>query len=820
VRAHSLAPATFVRRFSTWILLAAAYTLAGRLGLALALVNPSATAVWPPTGIALAAVLVLGPGVWPGIFLGAFLTNLLTAGSSVTSLLIASGNTLEALLTAFLVNRLAGRHAFDTPSRVVRFSIAGVAGAGVSATVGVCTLCVFGLAAWTEYGSIWITWLFGNAAGAIVLTPVILTWHDHPRFDWPRERRLELALLALTPAVIVGLFIIHFPYPLAFLTLPLCVWAGFRFGQREAATITCALAGVAVWSSTSGLTAAAAAEHHLKDPLLVAQTFIAIATTIGLSVSAAAAQRRRAEEDLRRSHADLETRVRARTRELQASEAQLKTIIDAEPACVKLVSGAGVLLEMNRAGLEMLGARDLSQVMGRPAAGLVHPDDRDRFLEMHRAVCAGLPQRLEFRIIGLTGQERWVDTRAVPFELPGESGEPQTAMLSVTSDITQHKRLEEALRQAQKMEAIGLLAGGIAHDFNNLLTAIAGNTDMVLMTLSEDDPRRLELEEIATAAQRAGGLTRQLLAVSRRQVLQPTVLDVNRMVAELQKLLRRTIPEHIDLQLDLSPVDSVRADCGQLEQVLLNLAINAGDAMPTGGTLRLATATVDVDEALSQMRTPMPPGRYVRLAVSDTGVGIEAAMQARIFEPFFTTKAAGKGTGLGLATVYGIVKQSGGFIWVDSEIGRGATFEVYLPVVNEPVTAAVETVAAPVVQGGSQTILLAEDDAAVRRLARDVLRSGGYTVLDADNGDAALALARKYPEAIHALVTDVVMPGLNGRDLARQLTADRPDVRVIYTSGYTENVMLRAGFEHSLTLLAKPFRPGDLLRKVNETLSK
>jgi CheY-like chemotaxis protein len=367
------------------------------------------------------------------------------------------------------------------------------------------------------------------------------------------------------------------------------------------------------------------------------------------------------------------------------------------------------------------------------------------------------------------------------------------------------------------MEAIGLLAGGIAHDFNNLLTAIGGYTEVVLETLDDGDPRLEDLKEVAKAAKRAAALTRHLLAVSRRQILQPTVLDVNGMVVDVQKLLRRTIPENIDLQLELSPaLSSVRADRGQLEQVVLNLAINAGDAMPQGGHLRLATDTVDIDQAWAHRRRPMPVGQYVRLTVSDTGMGMTQETQAHIFEPFFTTKERGKGTGLGLATVYGIVKQSDGFIWVESHVGAGTTFEIYLPVVHEPTEPPVQVAPAVDMSGGSQTILLAEDDGAVRRLARDVLANQGYTVLDARDGDEALAIARRYPNAIHLLIADVVMPGLSGRDLAARLTLDRPDVRVLYTSGYTENVMMRAGFEPGLHLLVKPFLPGDLLRKVRE----
>jgi PAS domain S-box-containing protein len=513
------------------------------------------------------------------------------------------------------------------------------------------------------------------------------------------------------------------------------------------------------------------------------------------------------------------TERRADEQIVRRSERRLQTIIDAEPACVTLVSADGILLEINAAGIEMLGARNLEDVKGRRVSELIHPEDVDRFLEVHRMVCAGKSQRAEFRIRTLNGAERWVDSNLVPFDTPADTN-PQPAVLSVTSDVTEHKRLENQLRQSQKLEAIGLLAGGIAHDFNNLLTAIGGYTELVLDTFEESDRRRDDLHEVAKAVQRATALTRQLLAVSRRQVLQPTVLDVNGMIASVQKLLHRTIPESIDIQLDLAPdLEMVRADRGQLEQVALNLAINAADAMPHGGRLQFATQTVDVDESLAQRRRPMAPGRYVRMTVSDTGTGMAPDTLAHIFEPFFTTKQRGKGTGLGLATVYGIVKQSNGFIWVESAAGRGTTFEIYLPVVHEAAMPANEMAESPRFTGGSETVLLVEDDGAVRRFARHILATNGYTVLAARDGDEALGIARTYTGQIDLLIADVVMPGLSGRDLARRLATERPGVRVLYTSGYTEHVISRAGVPQELTLLPKPFLPADLLQKVGETLA-
>ncbi len=478
----------------------------------------------------------------------------------------------------------------------------------------------------------------------------------------------------------------------------------------------------------------------------------------------------------------------------------------------------GLLLDMNRAGLEMAGAHDISQLAGRPIVDLVHPDDRPRFLEVHRAACNGSPGRAEFRMVGLDSGERWVDAHAVSFETTNHGPDHPRAVLCVSSDVTERKNLEEQLRQGQKMEAVGLLAGGIAHDFNNLLTAISGYTELVMETVDEADSRRGDLLEVRKAAERAAALTRQLLAFSRKQMLQTRVLDVNTLVAEIHKLLRRTIPEHIDVVLDLqSLMDPVRADLGQLEQVLLNLAVNAADAMPQGGQLRFATTVADVDAVWARRHPPMTAGRYVRLTVSDTGVGMSEETQSRIFEPFLTTKPPGKGTGLGLATVYGIVKQSGGFIWVASQLDQGTTFDVYLPAVHEAIEPALPSVPRAEPRAGSETILIAEDDGGVRALARDVLRRCGYRVLEARDGDEALTIAREYGKEIHLLITDMVMPGLSGRLLADRLTALRPDIRVLYSSGYSEST-LHAGLDGHPTLLAKPYPPAELLHRVREIL--
>src|SRR5438309_3378671 len=370
------------------------------------------------------------------------------------------------------------------------------------------------------------------------------------------------------------------------------------------------------------------------------------------------------------------------------------------------------------------------------------------------------------------------------------------------------------------MEAVGRLAGGIAHDFNNLLTVITSYSDLLLEDLGTDDPKRSDVEQVRKAADGAAALTRQLLAFSRQQVVEPRVVSLNAVVESLQKILRRVLGEDVELAATPGPdLGAVRADVGQLEQVLMNLAVNARDAMPTGGKLTIETGNVEHDPAFARGHGAAAVRRFVMLAVTDTGVGMDEATKARIFEPFFTTKEPGKGTGLGLATVYGIVQQSGGFIWVYSEPGHGTTFKIYLPRVDAPAAGGAAGPAPATVPRGTETVLLVEDEPAVRAIAQQALERQGYTVLAAPSGADALALAAQHGATIHLLLTDVVMPGMSGRDLADRLTAQRPGIRVLYISGYTDNAIVRHGMlEPGLAYLQKPFRPDALVRKVREVL--
>jgi PAS domain S-box-containing protein len=395
-----------------------------------------------------------------------------------------------------------------------------------------------------------------------------------------------------------------------------------------------------------------------------------------------------------------------------------------------------------------------------------------------------------------------------------------THFIAIKAEVTERKRLEQQLRQAQKMEAVGRLAGGVAHDFNNLLTIISGYGGLLLEHPGIIEPLRGYVNEIRNASGRAASLTRQLLAFSRQQVLAPRVLGLNAVVANIEKMLKRLIGEDVDLVTNLGEsLWPVKADPGQLEQVLLNLAVNARDAMPNGGVLTITTANVEMDSASAQTHFPLSPGPYVLLAFNDTGIGMDAETQARIFDPFFTTKDKGKGTGLGLAMVYGIVKQSGGYIWVYSEVGKGTTFKIYLPRTAEEVDESGPGRSLVEAQQGTETLLLVEDEDAVRALVRNVLKERGYRVMEASRGQDALDLAEQYWGQIDLLVTDVVMPQMSGRELARRLANLRPQIKVLYISGYADNtVWYQGGLNSAVAFLQKPFSPEALAHKVREVL--
>jgi two-component system, cell cycle sensor histidine kinase and response regulator CckA len=499
---------------------------------------------------------------------------------------------------------------------------------------------------------------------------------------------------------------------------------------------------------------------------------------------------------------------------LRESEERYRLLFERSLSGVYRSTVDGRILECNRAFAAMMGYATPAEAMAQPAPEF-HASPRDRQAFLSRV-------RREGSLVNYEGQARRKDGTLIwvienVSLLRDEDGEE--TLLGTVFDISERRRLEEQLLQSQKMEAIGRLAGGISHDFNNLLTAVTGYSDLLLSQLPEDDARREFAEEIRKAGQRAAGLTHQLLAFSRRQVLEPRILDLNAVIANMERMLRRVIGEDVELTTALDPeLWRARADPGQIEQAILNLVVNARDAMPRGGRLTIETANVEIDAQFARNYESVQPGPHVMVAVSDTGVGMDAELQARLFEPFFTTKERGKGTGLGLSTTYGIVKQSGGSIWVYSEPGVGTTFKVYLPRSEGPLDAPAAA-PAPAPRTGTETVLLVEDEPEVRRLVERLLRMRGYSVLSCAGPAEAIAAAKSYSGTVALLLTDVILPGMNGRELARVLAETRPGLRVLYMSGYTDAAITQQGIlEPGTAFLSKPFAPDALARKVREVL--
>jgi PAS domain S-box-containing protein len=500
---------------------------------------------------------------------------------------------------------------------------------------------------------------------------------------------------------------------------------------------------------------------------------------------------------------------------VELAEAKYQTLMQHANDAIFVVDPAGPVLEVNRQAEAMLG-RPSDEMVGRPFTDLVSPASLDEAsAHFEQLLNKGTVQADDVHLRHADGRQVCADLSA---SLVPVRGEP--VVLAIVRDVTERNHLARQFQQAQKMEAIGQLAGGVAHDFNNLLTVILGFGEFLLETLPAHDPRRQDVEEIRKAGQSAASLTRQLLAFSRKQILEPVVLDLNAVLANVDRMVGRLIGEDIEIVTRLDPeLGRMKADAGQLEQILMNLAVNARDAMAEGGTLTISTGNVELDEQYARTHAGAACGRHIVLAVSDTGHGMDEHTQSHLFEPFFTTKGKGKGTGLGLATVYGIVKQSGGSISVDSELEHGTTFKVYFPRVEDgavPLVSARPPVQPPT---GTETILLAEDASGLRRLARKILERYGYTVLEAPNGDDALQICGRHPGTIHLLLTDVVMPGMSGRALADRVVLLYPATKVLYTSGHADDAIVQRGVvSEGTAFLQKPYAPEALARRVRDVL--
>ncbi|HEV3308549.1 MAG TPA: ATP-binding protein [Candidatus Sulfotelmatobacter sp.] len=512
----------------------------------------------------------------------------------------------------------------------------------------------------------------------------------------------------------------------------------------------------------------------------------------------------------------LNAALRAAQESLRRSELNFRSLVTNAPYGICRCNSEGQLLDVNPALLNMMGYSSAAELAGKHLGGLYA--DTHHWFELADRLHSSAPFN------GLIAEWKRKDGLTMVVRVSGRAvsdGDKRTAFELFAEDVTERRALEQQLRQSQKMEAVGRLAGGIAHDFNNLLMVISGYSEFLLERLGPDPALRGPAQEIAAASQRASSLTRQLLAFSRKQMLAPKILDLNGVVTENLKMLTRVIGEDIDLvMVPGTSLGAVRADAGQIDQVIMNLAVNARDAMPSGGKLTIETSNISLDEEYARFHAPLRPGDYIMLSISDNGMGMDSETQSHIFEPFFTTKGP-KGTGLGLSTVYGIIKQSGGYVWVFSEPGKGTTFKIYLPRVAERAEPAqvVASDEAAITEPGTETVLLAEDEANLRYLARQFLEKQGYTVLEAADGARALQIALAHQGSIHLLLTDVIMPGMNGRELAQRISEIRPKTKVLYMSGYTENVIGHNGtLDAGVRLLQKPFTLRELRNKVREVL--
>ncbi len=779
-------------------LLAALYFASAKLGFFAAAAHGVVSSAWPPSGIALAALVLLGVRFWPAVALGAFLANATSGVPVAGAAAIAAGNTLEAVAGTWLLAHVAGfRPALDRVRDVLALAgLAAIVSTTVSATIGVASLAASGAGASDRFATLWLSWWSGDAIGDLLVAPLMLTWATAARrMPTVREAAEALLLAAVTVALTIGLFEARFAYVYAI--FPAVLWTALRFGPRGAATASALVSVLAVSYTVRGV--GPFTRSSAVNNLFQLQTFMGLLALTALVVAAVMWERTAAEAALRQEQGE-------------AAE-----VLQFAPVGIYRASWDGMILFANPTLAHILGRESPHELIGRNLATDVYARPEDRPALLARFETTDEARGLEVRWKKKDGTPIWVEMYA---RVIRDTSGRKVGFQGFIYETTERKQLEDQLRQAQKIEAIGRLAGGVAHDFNNLLTAILGGAELLRDDLPKDDPRGAELDDIMEAAQRGAALTHQLLAFSRKQILEPRVFSLNDLVRNAAKMLGRLIGEDIELISATAPdLGAVEADPGQIEQVLMNLVVNARDAMPRGGRLTIETANVELDEEYARRRLGATPGPHVMLAVTDTGVGMDEATKARLFEPFFTTKEAGKGTGLGLATVYGIVKQSGGSIWVYSEVGKGTSFKVYLPrVFAEPREHLAPRAAAPRPKG-TETILLVEDDLTLRALARRVLSASGYTVVEANSPADAITLCERDGAQIDLLLTDVVMPGMGGVELAERIRRIRANLKVLYMSGYTHGaVSHQQVLPPGVAYLQKPFTPGKLASRVREVL--
>jgi PAS domain S-box-containing protein len=796
-----------VRYLLTAALLAAVYYAAARLGLRYASIGQTVSLIWPPTGIALAALTLLGYRYWPGVSVGAFLANAATPIPLIAAGGIAAGNTLEALVAAHLLRRIAGdRPRLDDLRHVRALLIASLIGTLCSAVVGSTSLRLAGVLPVGILSTTAIWWI-GDLLGALIMGPAILVWGSRPREDGT-ARLLEIVALCVGALAVAELVLGRFVHPgvlrqidYHYLLFPFVIWAALRFGSRGAALMTLGVATVAVVHTVRG--GGPFVGETSTNTLFAVASYLAIVAVTGL-VLAAAVQWERDEA----------------TSALAHSQEQLRRALDAARMGTWVWSVNDNTLVWDQTLRQLFGLSPEQKVSSyEEFLALIHPEDRTFVAEsVRRVLQEGGDLDYEFRVILPGGRVRWIaDQGEVRRD---EQGKP-IYMGGVCTDVTERRMTEERLRQAHRMESVGRLAGGVAHETNNQMSVVLGAAEFILQRRDIPEAVRADVEFVQKAAERTAAITSQLLAFSRRQILRPEVLDLNQFLIGWEPVLRRLMGEDYTVQLRLPKDQSfVRADPGQLEQVLLNLALNARDAMPRGGVLIVETfhTRLTSDYAGRKPDTLVRPGAYAVLAVSDTGHGMDRETLSHVFEPFFTTKELGKGTGLGLSTVYGIVKQSEGYVWAYSEPGHGTTFKIYLPLRGGEVGKE-QKESIPQPSGRGECILLVEDEALVRHMMKRSLEAAGYRVVEAARAAQALDHFVQTTEPISLVLTDVVMPGGSGMELANRIAELKPGTPVLFTSGYTEGDIQRKGLlTPAAAFIQKPVTPDALIRAVHQLL--
>lgn len=766
--------------------------------------------MWPPTGIALAALTALGLRYWPGVALGAFLANAATPIPVLAAVGIAAGNTLEALLAAYLLRRAAGPSPRFDEGRSVRALVLTAAplGALASALIGVATIFFVAgeIQADRVPGAIAVWWT-GDMLGALVVAPVLLAWGLSQTGRRSTRGMLEIVVLCLGTVIAAEAVLgrsgalrllgqVDYPY----LLFPFVIWAALRFGPRGASLVTLTVALVAVWHTTGGSGPFVASTA--TGTLFAADVYLAAVAVTGLALAAAVARERE-----------------TATETLHQRDEQLGVALDAARMGIWSWSSEDNRLIWDDT-LRRLYALSPDAAIGGFDEFLarVHPDDREYVdRTVRKALQEGGRLDYEFRIVLPDGAVRWIADQGRV--VSGPPGRPP-AITGVCMDVTERHATEEQLRQAQRMESIGRLAGGVAHETNNQMSVVLGSVEFISRRHDLPEAVRADVDQVRRAAERTAAVTAQLLAFSRRQVLKPQLLDLNDVVRRFEPTLRRVMGEDCSVALrSRGEVPSVKADPGQLEQVLLNLALNSRDAMPRGGALTVETFVTELTPDMAGLKpgVRIVRGSYAVLAVTDTGHGMDRVTLSHVFEPFFTTKGVGQGTGLGLSTVYGIVKQSDGYIWAYSEPGNGTTFKIYLKASSGPARVSASD-GAKSERASGEVILVVEDEETVRSVAGRALMEAGFTVREAGSGAQALEMLTGNGR-IALVLTDVVMPEMSGKDLAERIEKLIPGTPVLFTSGYTDGEIVRRGLlAPDAAFLQKPFTPEGLVRAVRDRL--